>query len=68
MPSLVTGGTDARFFRRRGVPAYGAGLLSPHVSLAEFVNRFHGHDERIDIDSLRLTTQLWLDVVDRLWD
>ncbi|MEO1063186.1 MAG: M20/M25/M40 family metallo-hydrolase [Actinomycetota bacterium] len=68
VPSLVTGGTDARFFRRRGVPAYGAGLLSPHVSLAEFVNRFHGHDERIDVDSLRLTTQLWLDVVDRLWD
>jgi acetylornithine deacetylase/succinyl-diaminopimelate desuccinylase-like protein len=20
---------------------------------------FHGHDERIDVDSLRLTTQLW---------
>lgn len=67
LPSIVTGGTDARFFRRRGVPSYGAGLLSPHVPMAEFLNRFHGHNERIDVDSLRLTTQLWLDVCDRLW-
>ena len=34
----------------------------------EFLNRFHGHNERIDTDSLRLTTQLWLDVCDRLWE
>ena len=67
LPSMVTGGTDARYFRRRGVPSYGAGLLSPQVPMAEFLNRFHGHNERIDIDSLRLTTQLWLDVFDRLW-
>jgi acetylornithine deacetylase/succinyl-diaminopimelate desuccinylase-like protein len=67
LPSMVTGGTDARFFRHRGVPSYGAGLLSPEVPLAEFMNRFHGHNERIDIESLKLTTQLWLDVLDRLW-
>ena len=67
LPSMVTGGTDARFFRRRGVPSYGAGLLSSEVSLGEFLNRFHGHNERIDIESLRLTTKLWLDVCDRLW-
>jgi acetylornithine deacetylase/succinyl-diaminopimelate desuccinylase-like protein len=67
LPSLVTGATDGRFFRQRGVPAYGAGLLSHHVTLPEFLSRFHGHDERIDIESLRLTTQLWLDVLDRLW-
>ncbi len=67
MPSMVTGGTDARFFRRRGVPSYGAGLLSAEVSLGEFMSRFHGHNERIDIESLRLTTKLWLDVCDRLW-
>ena len=67
LPSLVTGGTDARYFRKRGVPSYGAGLLSPHVPMAEFMSRFHGHNERIDVDSLRLTTQLWLDVIDRLW-
>ena len=67
VPSIVTGGTDARFFRHRGVPAYGAGLLSDKISLAEFLNRFHGHNERIDTESLQLTTQLWLDVCDRFW-
>jgi len=67
LPSIVTAGTDARFFRRRGVPSYGAGLLSPHIPMAEFLNRFHGNNERIDVESLRLTTQLWLDVFDRLW-
>jgi acetylornithine deacetylase/succinyl-diaminopimelate desuccinylase-like protein len=67
LPSMVTGGTDARFFRRRGVPSYGAGLLSADISLGEFMSRFHGHNERIDIESLRLTTKLWLDVCDRLW-
>jgi acetylornithine deacetylase/succinyl-diaminopimelate desuccinylase-like protein len=63
----VTGGTDARFFRQRGIPAYGAGLLSPEVDTSEFFSRFHGHNERIDIESLRLTVQLWLDILDRLW-
>ena len=67
VPSLVTGATDARFFRARGTQAYGAGLLSKHVPMAEFLNRFHGHNERIDTESLRLTTQLWLDIVDRMW-
>ncbi len=68
VPSLVTGGTDARFFRDRGIPAYGAGLLSQQVSLGDFMNRFHGHNERIDVKSLELTTQLWIDVLDNLWD
>jgi acetylornithine deacetylase/succinyl-diaminopimelate desuccinylase-like protein len=67
VPSLVTGATDARFFRQRGATAYGAGLLSNKVSLEEFLNRFHGHNERIDVESLDLTTQLWRNVMDRLW-
>lgn len=67
IPSIVTGGTDSRFFRQRGVVAYGAGLLSREVDGGEFFRRFHGHNERIDRESLRLTTKLWLDVVDRLW-
>jgi acetylornithine deacetylase/succinyl-diaminopimelate desuccinylase-like protein len=67
IPSMVTGGTDSRFFRQRGVVAYGAGLLSASIDAGEFFKRFHGHNERIDVASLRLTTRLWLDVVDRLW-
>lgn len=65
--SMVTGATDARFFRGRGIPAYGAGLVSHHLPLGEFLSRFHGNNERIDVTSLELTTKLWLDVFDRLW-
>ena len=42
--------------------SYGAGLFSPDLDPTEYGKRFHGHDERIDVESLRLTTQLWLDV------
>ena len=58
---------QARAAFQRGVEAYGADLLSTKVSLAEFMNRFHGHNERIDIESLQLTTKLWLDIMDRFW-
>ncbi len=68
IPSMVTGGTDSRFFRDAGAIAYGAGLLSSRLDAGEFSSRFHGNNERIDVDSLRLTTQLWLDVVERLWE
>jgi len=57
------GFTDARVHRELGAIAYGAGLLSPSVSGADFASRFHGNDERIDVTSLGLTTQFWLDVV-----
>ena len=62
-PQLVVGFTDARVFRDMGAVAYGAGLFSPELDGGDFARRFHGNDERIDVESLRLTTQLWLDVV-----
>ena len=67
-PGLIVGGTDSRFFREKGAIAYGAGLFSPKVTFEVFAKRFHGHDERVDIESLGLSTQLWLDVVDTFWD
>jgi acetylornithine deacetylase/succinyl-diaminopimelate desuccinylase-like protein len=66
LPFMLTGGTDAAFFRDRGVPSYGAGMFSAKASLSEFQSRFHGHDERIDTESLGLSTQLWLDVAEGL--
>jgi len=62
VPGLVVGGTDARFYRDRGRVAYGAGLFSPDMTAASFGDRFHGHDERIDVDSLALATQFWIDI------
>jgi acetylornithine deacetylase/succinyl-diaminopimelate desuccinylase-like protein len=60
--SLMVGRTDSSFFRQRGVTAYGAGLFSPEMTRSAVSSRFHGNDERIDVESLRLTTQLWHDV------
>jgi acetylornithine deacetylase/succinyl-diaminopimelate desuccinylase-like protein len=62
-PQFTVGFTDARIFRALGSVSYGAGLFSPTVDAAEFSRRFHGHDERVDIESLRLTTELWDRVV-----
>ena len=63
LPQLLVGGTDARFFRDRGVVGYGTGLFVPNVTMEEFGSRFHGHNERIDVTSLGLCTNLWTGVV-----
>ncbi len=62
-PQLVVGFTDSRVYRSMGSVSYGAGLFSPDLDPADFGRCFHGNDERIDVESLRLTTNLWLDVV-----
>ncbi len=61
-PQMVVGFTDARIYREMGAVAYGAGLFSPSLDAGEFGSRFHGHNERIDVESLALTTRLWHDV------
>jgi len=62
LPRITAGGTDAGYFRRRGTVAYGCGLMSPGVTYENYASRFHGNDERVDVESLRLTTDLWLGV------
>lgn len=61
-PSLMVGATDARFFRRAGMTAYGFGLYSERLDLERYRSMFHGNDERIDVESLMLATQLWEDL------
>jgi acetylornithine deacetylase/succinyl-diaminopimelate desuccinylase-like protein len=65
VPRITAGGTDAAFFRRVGTVAYGFGLISPTLSAGEFASRFHGNNERIDVESLGLTTEAWLALADR---
>jgi len=62
LPGIMVGGTDARFYRERGAIAYGAALFSPEMTLESFGQRFHGNDERVDVDSLALSTELWYGV------
>ncbi|MDQ1402969.1 MAG: hypothetical protein QOG03_1285 [Actinomycetota bacterium] len=59
IPFLTVGATDARFFRRQGITSYGFGLFSERLSFEDFSTMFHGDDERVDVDSLRLSTEMW---------
>ena len=61
LPRLIVGFTDAPYFRERGAIAYGFGLFSRALTAEAMSGRFHGNDERIDVASLALTTQAWLD-------
>ncbi len=59
VPFLTVGATDARFFRRAGSVAYGFGLFSRRLGFDDYATMFHGNDERVDTESLQLSTQLW---------
>jgi acetylornithine deacetylase/succinyl-diaminopimelate desuccinylase-like protein len=61
LPRLIVGFTDAPYFREHGAVAYGFGLFSRALTAEAMAGRFHGNDERIDVASLALTTQAWLD-------
>jgi len=62
VPFLTVGATDARFFRRAGSIAYGFGLFSRKLGFDDYASMFHGNDERVDVDSLVLSTRLWDDL------
>ena len=57
IPFLMTGATDARFFRRLGTVAYGFGAFSDRIPFGQFAAMFHGHNERIDVESLALSAE-----------
>ncbi|TME77505.1 MAG: M20/M25/M40 family metallo-hydrolase [Chloroflexi bacterium] len=59
VPFLIVGATDARFFRRKGVVSYGYGLMSEKIPFGQFAKMFHGNDERVDQETLRLMSDLW---------
>ncbi len=59
VPFMMAGGTDTRFFRRAGSVGYGFGLFSRRMSFEDYATMFHGNDERVDVESLDLTEQLW---------
>jgi acetylornithine deacetylase/succinyl-diaminopimelate desuccinylase-like protein len=62
-PSICVGGTDARYFRERGIPSYG---LLPGLFTADDLKGFHGVDERVSLDNVRLGTQIVLEAALRV--
>jgi acetylornithine deacetylase/succinyl-diaminopimelate desuccinylase-like protein len=59
VPAITTGGTDAKFFRWKGIPSYGFGLQSLRIPYTEYPLMFHGHNERVDTESLKLSAMMW---------
>ncbi len=57
IPFLMTGATDARFFRRLGTVCYGFGAFSDRIPFGQFARMFHGHNERVDVESLALSAE-----------
>lgn len=62
VPSILPAQTDARWLRPAGVTTYGFGVLSTSVSPLEYWARFHGRNERIDLDSLALSLAGWTEI------
>jgi acetylornithine deacetylase/succinyl-diaminopimelate desuccinylase-like protein len=62
-PYLFQAGTDAGAWRTRGVPVYG---IYPYPINAKDLERMHGNDERVPIESLesglRMITNTLLEV------
>ncbi|HEX9856682.1 MAG TPA: M20/M25/M40 family metallo-hydrolase [Acidimicrobiia bacterium] len=65
VPAITPVATDARFFRARGVVAYGVGLFDDDVTFGDMLSMFHGDDERVSERSVDLTTQMLERVVAR---
>ncbi len=59
IPRLTGGGTDARYFRWKGVPSYGFALHSRRIPYTEYPLMFHGNNERVDTETLRLSATMW---------
>lgn len=64
-PTLTPVTTDARFFRAKGIPAYGVGLFDDAVTFPEMLGMFHGADERVSEASVVATTEFLATVIDR---
>lgn len=62
-PMLTPGTTDSCFFRRKGVNSYG---LFPAIINPGELARFHGIDERISMENLRLGTQITYQVLQEM--
>ncbi|MDY6875936.1 MAG: M20/M25/M40 family metallo-hydrolase [Chloroflexota bacterium] len=63
VPMLTPGATDSCFFRRKGVNTYG---LFPAIITPEDLDGFHGINERISLENLRLGTRIIYEVLDEM--
>lgn len=60
LPIISTGFTDSRFFRKKGIQAYG---ILPFFLTEEELSTMHGVDERISIENMEIGTKLMLSTI-----
>lgn len=60
VPQMAAGITDSRFFRQRGIPAYG---MAPFILDAALMRTVHGRDERIPLAELERGTERMIELV-----
>lgn len=65
-PSTKTGGTDSRYFRRLGIPAYGFQPLMVEGNYYDWSRMAHGDNERISIENLLFCYKVLKQVVELL--
>ena len=63
VPWMTTGGTDSRFIRAKGVPAYG---FVPIVLAEGELARVHGDDERLSVENLNVGIKATYDLTTEL--
>lgn len=63
VPVFISGFTDSRYFRQRGIPAYG---FSPFALEPQDLLGIHNVDERISVDAFDLGVQRTFDVLQAL--
>ncbi len=64
-PTMLTGGTDSRFFRKAGIQCYGFQPMQPDMSHGEIAKGIHGVDERISQANLVFGTSVLYEIVRR---
>ena len=63
LPSVSSGFTDSRVFRKHGITSYG---FIPYLLEMSDAMTIHGHNERITVENLRLGTQILFETVRRI--
>ena len=64
-PILLTGGTDSRFFRKKGAVCYGFQPALSDLPYGEILKMVHGIDERISTQNLVFGTSVLYTVVEK---
>jgi acetylornithine deacetylase/succinyl-diaminopimelate desuccinylase-like protein len=63
VPLLMTGATDSRFLREKGIVAYGFSPFRSEIHPDQYLTTFHGHNERIPVDGFGIGISMFHDLI-----